>query len=91
MASKQITSKGTWRISSTSSTKFSLPAVEEFQPQIDAFWQAAARPGFQARHSKAFEDGYQQRSDVELRLGEYVGQIAKTELLPEKRPRNLEW
>jgi len=58
--------------------KVSLPAEEEFQPQIDAFWQAAARPAFQGRHSKAFEDGYQQRSDVELRLGEYVGQIAKT-------------
>ncbi len=58
--------------------KVSLPAEEEFQPQIDAFWQAATRPAFQARHGKAFEDGFQQRSDVELRLGEYVGQIAKT-------------
>ena len=58
--------------------KVSLPAEEEFQPQIDAFWRAAARPAMQARHSKAFEDGLQQRSDVELRLGEYVGQIAKT-------------
>src|SRR6266478_345291 len=55
--------------------KVSLPADEEFPPQLDAFWQAAARPAFQARHSKAFEDGYQQRSDVELRLGEYVGQF----------------
>ena len=62
--------------------KVSLPAEEEFQPQIDAFWQAAARPVFQARHSRAFEDGYQQRSDVELRLGEYVGQFAETELSP---------
>ena len=42
---------------------------------MDAFWQAGARRAFQARHSKAFDDGYQQRSDVELRLGEYVGQF----------------
>jgi len=55
--------------------KVSLPADEEFPPQLDAFWRAAARPAFQGRHSKAFEDGFQQRSDVELRLGEYVGQF----------------
>ena len=57
--------------------KVSLPADEEFPPQLDAFWQAAARPAFQGRHSKAFEDGFQQRSDVELRLGEYVGQLVE--------------
>ena len=57
--------------------KVSLPADEEFPPQLDAFWQAAARPAFQGRYSKAFEDGLQQRSDVELRLGEYVGQFAE--------------
>lgn len=62
--------------------KVSLPAEEEFPPQLDAFWQALARPAFQARHSKAFEDGYQQRSDVELRLGEYVGRIAEADLAP---------
>jgi enoyl-CoA hydratase/carnithine racemase len=54
--------------------KVSLPADEEFPPQMDAFWEAAARPALEARASKAFEDGLQQRSDVELRLGEYVGQ-----------------
>jgi hypothetical protein len=43
---------------------------------MDAFCRAAARRAFQARHSKAFDDGYQQRSDVELRLGEYVGQFS---------------
>jgi hypothetical protein len=42
---------------------------------VDAFWQATARRAFQARHSKARDDGYQQRSDVELRLGYYVGQL----------------
>jgi len=55
--------------------RVSLPADEELPPQIDAFWEAAARPAFQARHAKAFEQGLQQRSDVELRLGEYVEQL----------------
>jgi len=44
---------------------------------MDAFWQAVARPALQARASKMFELGLQQRSDVELRLAEYVGQLAK--------------
>jgi len=57
--------------------KVSLPADEEFPPQMDAFWEAVARPALQARASKAFDDGLQQRSDVELRLGKYVGQFAK--------------
>ncbi len=49
---------------------------KEFPPQMDAFWQAVARPGMQARARKAFEEGFQQRSDVERRLGEYVGKFA---------------
>jgi len=57
--------------------RVSLPADEEFPPQMSAFWQAAARPAMQGRASKAFEDGLQQRSDVELRLGEYVGQLVE--------------
>ena len=39
--------------------------------------QAAARPALQARATEAFAHGLQQRSDVELRLGEYVGQFAE--------------
>jgi enoyl-CoA hydratase/carnithine racemase len=62
--------------------KVSLPADDEFPPQMDAFWRSAARPAFQARDSKAFDDGLQQRSDVELRLGEYVGRIAEADLSP---------
>src|SRR5882724_11668351 len=58
--------------------RVSLPADEEFPPQMEAFGQAVARPALQARARKAFEGGLQRRSDVELRLGEYVGQIAKT-------------
>jgi enoyl-CoA hydratase/carnithine racemase len=57
--------------------KVSLPADEGFPPQMDAFWKAVARPALQARASRAFEDGLQQRSDVELHLGEYVGQLSK--------------
>jgi len=60
----------------------SLPADEEFPPQMDAFWHAQASPALQARASKLFELGLQQRSDVELRLGEYVGQVAATDLSP---------
>ena len=59
-------------------TRVSLPADEEFPLQMDAFLQAVARPALQARARKAFEDGLQRRSDVELRLGEYVGQFATT-------------
>jgi enoyl-CoA hydratase/carnithine racemase len=55
----------------------SLPADEGFPPQMDAFWKAVARPALQARARRAFEDGLQQRSDVELHLGEYVGQLQK--------------
>src|SRR5260221_8808467 len=46
--------------------KVSLSPDEEFPPQLDAFWKAVARPTFQGRYSKAFEDGLQQRSNVEL-------------------------
>ena len=53
----------------------SLPADEGFPPQMDAFWRAVARPALQARAGRAFEDGLQQRSDVELHLGAYVGQL----------------
>jgi enoyl-CoA hydratase/carnithine racemase len=58
----------------------SLPADEEFPPQMDAFWNAVARPALQARAGRAFEDGLQQRSDVELHLGEYVGELTGADL-----------
>ena len=59
--------------------RVSLPADEEFPPQMDAFSQAVARPALQARARKAFEDGLQRRSDTELRLGEYVGQFGESD------------
>jgi hypothetical protein len=58
----------------------SLPPDAEFPPQ--ALDLAAARPGLQARVGKLFERGLQQRSEVELRLGEYVGQLAAPDLSP---------
>jgi len=60
----------------------SRPADQEFPPQMDAFRRAVARPALQARVSSAFELGLQQRSDVELRLGEYVGRLTETPVLP---------
>jgi enoyl-CoA hydratase/carnithine racemase len=57
----------------------SLPADEEFPPQMDAFWRAVGNPAMQARLARLFELGLQQRSDVELRLGEYVGQVAESQ------------
>src|SRR6267142_1043449 len=52
--------------------RVSLPPDEEILLQMIAFGQAALRPAMEGRVSKAFEDGFQERSDVELRLGEYV-------------------
>ena len=46
----------------------SLPADEAFPPQMDAFGKALGRPALQARASQAFEDGLQQRSEVERTL-----------------------
>jgi hypothetical protein len=60
----------------------SLPADEEFPPQWDACWQGLARPAARVRISKLLGLGLQQRSDVELRLGEYVGQVAASAIAP---------
>jgi enoyl-CoA hydratase/carnithine racemase len=60
--------------------KVSLPdSLQEFPPQLDAFMQAVAGPGLQARARKAFEHGFQTRSGVELRLAEYVGELTEAE------------
>ena len=44
---------------------------------MDAFAEAIARPTAPAIIGQAFEDGLQQRSDVELNLGAYVGKVAR--------------
>jgi hypothetical protein len=41
--------------------------------------RAAAGPGLQARARKAFEQGFQARSDVELHLADYIGGVTEAE------------
>ncbi|MFE3410531.1 enoyl-CoA hydratase/isomerase family protein [Streptomyces mirabilis] len=53
----------------------SLPADEEFPPQLDAFWVSAGRPETGFRGAQLFSLGLQQHSDVELNLGSYIGTI----------------
>ena len=58
----------------------SLPADERFPPQMDAFWRAVARPALQTRANRAFQHGLQQRSEIELHLGEFVAQLQTADL-----------
>lgn len=51
----------------------SLPTNEALGAEMDAFWQAVARPATPALLGQAFEKGFQQRGDVELNLGDYIG------------------
>jgi len=44
---------------------------------MDAFAEAVARPATPSIIGQAFEHGFQQRSDVELNLGAYVGELAR--------------
>ena len=53
----------------------SLPADQALADEMDAFGQAAARPATRSVMEQAFEQGFQQRSDVELNLGAWVGKI----------------
>jgi enoyl-CoA hydratase/carnithine racemase len=62
--------------------KFSLPDDEEFPPQMNALRQAVARPAPRVRTSRLLELGLQQRSEVELNLGEYIERIAETDVPP---------
>jgi len=58
----------------------SLPTDEAFPPQMDAFWRAVARPALQTRANRAFQHGLQQRSEIELHLGEFVAQLQTADL-----------
>jgi len=49
---------------------------------MDAFAQAVARPITPSIIEQALEQGFQQRSDVELNLGAYVGKVAHSRALP---------
>ena len=67
--------------------RVSLPDDDEFPPQMAALGQAVARPAQQSRTSKLFELGLQQRSDIELNLGQYIERIAETDVLPSDQNR----
>jgi hypothetical protein len=53
----------------------SLPADDALTAEMDAFAEAVARPATPAIIEQALEQGFQQRSDVELNLGAYVGKV----------------
>jgi enoyl-CoA hydratase/carnithine racemase len=53
----------------------SLPADQALANEMDAFGQAVARPATRTVMEQAFEQGFQQRSGVELNLGAWVGKI----------------
>lgn len=53
----------------------SLPKDDVFPPQLEAFRRGAAAPSTQAKFKKFSELGLQKRSDLELRLGEYIGTL----------------
>ncbi|MCS5735130.1 enoyl-CoA hydratase/isomerase family protein [Herbiconiux daphne] len=61
----------------------SLPADDEFPPQMAAFWVSASRPETQNRAGQLFARGLQQASDTELRLGAALGELE----VPEQPPR----
>ncbi|MEA2541717.1 MAG: hypothetical protein QOH35_3083 [Acidobacteriaceae bacterium] len=44
---------------------------------MDAFAEAIARPAAPSIIGQAFKHGFQQRSDVELNLGAYVGKVVR--------------
>jgi hypothetical protein len=43
---------------------------------MDAFTEAIARPATQSIVAKAIVEGFQQRSDLELNLGAYIGNVS---------------
>jgi enoyl-CoA hydratase/carnithine racemase len=53
----------------------SLPADDALTAEMDAFAEAVARPTMPSLIEQALEQGFQQRSDVELNLGAYLGKI----------------
>jgi len=63
----------------------SLPADAALTAEADAFAEAVARPTTPSIIEQALERGFQQRSDVELNLGAYVGTVV---LKPEHEIRS---
>jgi enoyl-CoA hydratase/carnithine racemase len=56
--------------------KYTRLPDSEFPLHSDAFWGAAARPGFQAVASALFADGLQRRSPLEYQLGADIAATA---------------
>jgi len=53
----------------------SLPADAALTAEMDAFAQAVARPATPTIIGHALKQGFQKRSDIELNLGTYVGDV----------------
>jgi hypothetical protein len=53
----------------------SLPADAALTAEMDAFAEAVARSAAPALIGQALKQGFQQRSDVELNLGAYIGKV----------------
>ncbi|MFI5793459.1 enoyl-CoA hydratase/isomerase family protein [Streptomyces sp. NPDC051677] len=51
-----------------------LPADEEFPPQLETFMAGVMRPEVQARVGRLFEQGFQRPGPVEDKLGDFVAQ-----------------
>jgi enoyl-CoA hydratase/carnithine racemase len=56
--------------------KYTRLPDEEFPLHSDAFWAAAARPGFQAVAAALFADGLQQKTPLEYGLGTDIVDVA---------------
>ena len=62
--------------------KYTRLPDDEFPLHSDAFWGAAARPGFQAVAAALFADGLQEKSPLEYRLGADIADIAAAATAP---------
>ena len=61
----------------------SLPADNALTDEMDAFGKAVVRPATRSVVEQAFAQGFQQRSDIELNLGAWVGKVVhKPGILP---------
>jgi enoyl-CoA hydratase/carnithine racemase len=57
----------------------SLPATDEFPPQMNAFWASVARPATQDRTRQLFRLGLQQPGEAERHLGRYLERLVTPE------------
>jgi hypothetical protein len=70
-----------WRILSTSSTRC-LPGQGGVSATVGCIHAGSGGPGLQARVRKAFDHGFQARSNVELRLASILERSPKQGLFP---------